>query len=99
TRSHAEAVRLSELHDTADRGDYLRGYFDHQYAKGKEMVDRFAALTREWEGGRALDFGCGAGGLTYRLRERSREAVGIDLDLQKLAFASAQAARLGVTGV
>jgi SAM-dependent methyltransferase len=98
-RSHAEAVRLSEIHDTGDRDDYLRGYFDHQYAKGKEMVDRFVGITREWEGGRALDFGCGAGGLTYRLRERSREAVGIDLDRDKLAFARAQADRLGVSGV
>ena len=97
--NHPEGERLAELHAGPDRDDYLRGYFDHEYAKGKFVLDRFRSLAAGWEGGRGLDFGCGGGGLTYRLREHCSHATGIDLDAQKIAFAAAQAGRLGVTGV
>jgi ubiquinone/menaquinone biosynthesis C-methylase UbiE len=98
-RTHAEAVRLSDLHARAASEDYLRAYFEHQSEKGRAMVARFAAVTREWEGGRILDFGCGAGGLTFALREHAREVVGIDLEADKLAFARDEAARRGLGGV
>ena len=101
--SYAEQRHLVEEHtrgDAAgDKAAYYRLYFDHEYDKGRRALDRFAAVTRAWEGGRALDFGCGGGGLTVRLRERLREAVGIDLDAGKLDFARAEADRRGVTGV
>jgi SAM-dependent methyltransferase len=97
--NHPEGERLAELHDDPDRSVYLRGYFDHEYHKGQRVLDRFRRAARGWGGGRGLDFGCGGGGLTYRLREHCTSAVGLDLDAQKLAFAAQQAGRLGVTGV
>ncbi len=97
--NHPEGEKLAALHAGPDRDAYLRGYFDHEFAKGGRILDRFRAIAPGWEGGRGLDFGCGGGGLTYRLREHCSHATGIDLDPQKIAFAAAQADRLGVTGI
>jgi SAM-dependent methyltransferase len=93
--SHPEAEHLAELHSARDDAGFLRAYFDHEYAKGAKTLERFKALSRDWlGGGRGLDFGCGAGGLTSRLREVCDEAVGIDLEEHKLQFAREQAERL-----
>jgi ubiquinone/menaquinone biosynthesis C-methylase UbiE len=93
--SHPEAEHLAALHSTREDDSFLQAYFDHEYAKGQKTLERFSTLNRDWPGGgRGLDFGCGAGGLTYRLREVCDEAVGIDLEEHKLAFARTQAGRL-----
>ncbi len=97
--NHPAGEQLAALHAGPDRDAYLRGYFDHEYQKGQAVLDRFRGLAPGWTGGRGLDFGCGGGGLTYRLRQHCTHATGIDLDPQKIAFAAAQADRLGVTGV
>lgn len=97
--NHPEGEKLAELHAGPDRAAYLRAYFDHEYQKGGHILDRYCRLAAGWQGGRGLDFGCGGGGLTYRLREHCAHATGIDLDPEKIAFAAAQADRLGVTGV
>src|SRR5262249_16713091 len=98
--SHPEAEHLAALHTVKEDAEFLRAYFDHEYAKGAKTIDRFRKLSKDWEGGgRALDFGCGAGGLTYRLREVCDEAVGIDLEDHKLQFAREQASRLNINNV
>ncbi|OWK36043.1 class I SAM-dependent methyltransferase [Fimbriiglobus ruber] len=99
SNSHPEEAKLVALHSSGRRAEFLRSYFDHEYAKGVQMVERFAAVTREWEGGRTLDFGCGGGGLSLRVRERCPEVVGIDIEDYKLDFARAEAERMGVSGV
>jgi len=98
--SHPEAEHLAALHSEREDDRFLQAYFDHEYRKGIRTLDRFRALGTEWlQGGRGLDFGCGAGGLTYRLREVCDEAVGIDLEEHKLAFARRQAQRLNADNV
>jgi ubiquinone/menaquinone biosynthesis C-methylase UbiE len=92
---HPEEARLVELHSTGQTDLFLREYFDHEYRKGADVVARFAALARGWVGGRALDFGCGAGGLTYQIARSCPETVGIDLEEYKLRFAREQRDRLG----
>ena len=92
--NHPEEARLVELHSTGRTDEFLRAYFDHEYRKGAHVMAMFARLAGGWQGGRALDFGCGAGGLTYQIAAHSREAVGIDLEAYKLDFARAQAGRL-----
>lgn len=98
--SHPEAEHLAALHTRREDDDFLLAYFDHEYAKGAKTLDRFRALNADWPvGGRGLDFGCGAGGLTYRLRDVCDEAVGLDLEEHKLAFARRQADRLNKNNV
>jgi ubiquinone/menaquinone biosynthesis C-methylase UbiE len=95
-RGHPEEAELVELHTTGRTDEFLAAYFAHEYRKGADAVARFAALAPAWQGGRVLDFGCGAGGLTCRIAERAREAVGLDIEQYKLDFAAAQAERLNV---
>jgi ubiquinone/menaquinone biosynthesis C-methylase UbiE len=103
TPDHPEERSLTQLHASDSPAPeslaFLRLYFDHERRKGKEVVERFSGLTTEWEGGRALDFGAGAGGLTFQIRERSRKAVGIDVEEPKLAFARQETLRLGIDGI
>ena len=87
------------MHSTGKTERLLRAYFDHEHRKGAEVIARFAKVADGWQGGRTLDFGCGAGGLTYRIAETCREAVGIDIVQYKLDFAHAQAAHLGTRNV
>ncbi|MBM3983675.1 MAG: class I SAM-dependent methyltransferase [Planctomycetes bacterium] len=94
--AHPEEADLVELHSTGQTEQFLAAYFAHEYRKGGDVVERFTALAPGWHGGRALDFGCGAGGLTYRIAAHAREAVGIDIEQYKLDFAAAQAERLNV---
>ncbi len=95
----AEAGELVALHAHEDKSAYLGKYFEHELAKGKQSIARFLSLNREWVGGRVLDFGCGAGGLTFALREHAASAAGVDLEEYKLAFARSEAARRGVDGI
>jgi ubiquinone/menaquinone biosynthesis C-methylase UbiE len=95
--NYAEQAQLVELHSAGRMDEFHAKYFEHEYRKGERSIRRFAELATGWQGGRSLDFGCGGGGLTYRLAEVSREAVGIDLDDAKLEFARRQADRLGAT--
>lgn len=98
--SHPEAEHLAALHTARESPEFLQAYFEHEYTKGAKTLERFRRLSGDWlGGGRGLDFGCGAGGLTYRLREVCDEAVGIDLEEHKLEFARSQAARLNLSGV
>lgn len=97
--SHPEEAKLVELHSTGQTAAFLDEYFAHEYRKGADVVARFAALASGWQGGRALDFGCGAGGLTFRIAEHSREAVGLDIEPYKLDFGTSQAARTGASNV
>lgn len=95
TVSHPEAEHLAALHTTREDEDFLQAYFDHEYVKGEKTLARFLKLNRVWpDSGRGLDFGCGAGGLTCRLRSVCDEAVGIDLEEHKLEFARLQAEKL-----
>lgn len=97
-RNHnPEAAHLVALHTTGQTDRFLREYFDHECRKGMAAVDRFSRIAADWQGGRTLDFGCGAGGVTYQLAKVSREAVGIDLEAYKLDYARAQAEPLGIT--
>lgn len=96
---HPEEAKLVELHGKDDKSEFLRAYFDHEYDKGVQMIERFTSITPEWKQGRILDFGCGAGGLTLRIREHCQETVGIDLDAQKLDFAREEAARRNIDKV
>ncbi len=93
---HPEQARLVGLHTADPAGQFLREYFDHEYRKGEAVLAGFAGIAPGWPRGRTLDFGCGAGGLTYRVAGACREAVGLDLEEHKLDFARAQAGRLGV---
>ncbi|QEL17238.1 class I SAM-dependent methyltransferase [Limnoglobus roseus] len=94
-----EADELVALHAQEDKAAYLEKYFHHEVEKGKMAVERFLGLNREWVGGRALDFGCGAGGLTFAIREQTRSALGIDLEEYKLSFARQQAELRGTTDI
>jgi SAM-dependent methyltransferase len=97
--NHPEEARLVSLHHNGEHEKYLRAYFDHEYEKGVTSVSRFEKLTpgRNW--GESLDFGCGAGGLTYRIAEKSERTTGIDLDPEKIGFGRCQALRVGTTNV
>jgi SAM-dependent methyltransferase len=95
TRGYAEQANLVELQTTGLTDEFLAAYFAHEYRKGANVVTRFAGLADGWCGGRVLDFGCGAGGLTCRIAERGGDAVGIDLEPYKLDYAATQAERLG----
>jgi ubiquinone/menaquinone biosynthesis C-methylase UbiE len=97
--SHPAEAELVALHSTGQVGKFLAKYFEHQCQKGREVVDRFSALAPGWEGGQSLDFGCGAGGLTVQIAGRSRSAIGLDLDAEKLSFGSRQAERAAVHNV
>lgn len=92
-QSHPAEAQLNRLHNSDDKSAFLQRYFEHEYEKGKLMVERFSSITTKWHNGRILDFGCGAGGLTFRVRELCHEAIGIDLDPSKLEFASQEAIR------
>ena len=92
---HPEQNRLVSLHSSENKGAFLQAYFEHEYAKGVEAIDRFKNLSVDMEKKRALDFGCGAGGLTYRIAERCSEAAGIDIEQYKIDHANQQRERLG----
>jgi SAM-dependent methyltransferase len=94
--NYPEAEELARLHAAGDSSAFLRSYFDHEYRKGGRMVDRFLAISHRWTGGRTLDFGCGVGGLSFRLAEHCSHVTGIDIDAGHIAFARAQLERLGV---
>ena len=91
---HPEEARLVELASTGRTAEFLTEYFAHEYRKGAEAVARFSKLSPA-PLGRTLDFGCGGGGLTYRIAEVASEAVGIDLEREKIEFAESQRDRLG----
>ncbi len=99
SHNHPDAVRLVELHHAGQQADFLRAYFDHEYDKGIKTVERFSRLVPNRDHGDSLDFGCGAGGLTYRIAERSTRTVGIDLDPEKISFGRTQALRVNQTNV
>jgi len=97
--SHPEGEQLATLHAGEDYQAFLQSYFEHEYRKGGSMVERFLSISKEWVGGRGLDFGCGVGGLTYRLAEHCSHVVGIDLEQDKMDFARRQSKNLGVKNV
>lgn len=97
--NHPEEAKLVELHSTGKIPEFLDAYFEHEYRKGVEVVARFSAITTAWQNGKSLDFGCGAGGLTYRIAEKSNEVVGIDLEEFKIEFARKQSVRLNANNV
>jgi ubiquinone/menaquinone biosynthesis C-methylase UbiE len=92
--SHPEEAKLVELHQSGRNDEFLKEYFEHEYRKGAQVLEKFRALAPQWKGGRCLDFGCGGGGLSYRLAEHCDSVVGLDLEEDKIAFAKAQADRL-----
>lgn len=47
----------------------------------------------------AIDIGCGTGGLTLQLRARQVYAIGVDRSLAMLAYAKANAAKLGMRDI
>jgi 2-polyprenyl-3-methyl-5-hydroxy-6-metoxy-1,4-benzoquinol methylase len=93
---HPDEGRLVELHRGGHTSAFLREYFQHEYQKGLELVARFERWSQNWGGMKALDFGCGGGGLTYRMAARFRDVWGLDLEADKLAFAEQQADALGI---
>lgn len=96
---HPEEARLVDLCTRGETETFLHEYFEHQYRKGLEMLDRFSAWSQTWPMAKALDFGCGAGGLTCRIAARVREAIGIDIERAKLEHARSQSQRLGLGNV
>lgn len=97
--SHPEEGRLVELHQGGRMEAFLQEYFQHEYRKGKEFVARFDPWSASWGAMKALDFGCGGGGLTCQIAARFCEAWGLDLDSQKLNYGEKQAAALGLHNV
>ena len=101
--THLEQTELVQLHtkgnQNGDLNEFMQRYFDHEFEKGLFSLDRFQTILPDALKGRVLDFGCGGGGLTYRMAQRCDEAVGIDLDPQNLAFARAQSDRLDIQNV
>jgi ubiquinone/menaquinone biosynthesis C-methylase UbiE len=91
---HPEEGRLVELCASGNRDQFCLEYFEHEYRKGARCVEQFLPLASASSEGLALDFGCGAGGLTYRIAERCRHVIGIDLEEYKLEFARKQKERL-----
>lgn len=96
TQNHPGEARLVALHQSGQTGRFLDEYFEHEYAKGQEVLARFSKCASGWQGGRALDFGCGAGGLTLRIAEVCKETVGIDVEQDQIDFALSQAKRLAI---
>ncbi|MBY0232302.1 MAG: class I SAM-dependent methyltransferase [Gemmataceae bacterium] len=97
--THPEEAKLVGLHKSGQMEAFLDAYFSHEMEKGREAVARFDRLARGWKGTRVLDFGCGAGGLTFRLAEVCREAVGIDIEKVKVDHAIRMAAERGQENV
>ena len=91
--------RLIELHEGGDREAFYREYFAHELEKARDSLALFERCADDWARSRVLDFGCGGGGMTCHLATRFREAWGIDLDADKLAFAGREAARIGLPNV
>jgi SAM-dependent methyltransferase len=94
-----EQAKLVELHSKGRMEEFHQNYFEHEYQKGEWSIRRFQELLPNAFRGRALDFGCGGGGLTYQLARYCDDAVGIDLDDSKLAFARRQIDRPGADRV
>jgi ubiquinone/menaquinone biosynthesis C-methylase UbiE len=91
--SHPEEANLVSLHSSGQIDRFHQAYFDHELQKGQKVVEYFAKIASGWQGGRILDFGCGGGGLTFEIAKVAREAIGIDLEPEKLDFARAQMTR------
>lgn len=97
--NHPDEARLVELHSSGQTELFLDQYYAHEYQKGKDAVSRFSDLSKDWQTGRSLDFGCGAGGLTFRIAEVCQSVVGIDIEKYKLDYARAQCDILKVNNV
>jgi ubiquinone/menaquinone biosynthesis C-methylase UbiE len=98
-RGHQEEELLVKLHQAGKKEEFHKEYFRHELEKGAHALERFRPFSESWEKWKVLDFGCGGGGLTCQLAGRFREAWGIDLDPDKLAYAQGEAARLGYENV
>lgn len=96
---HAEEAHLVDLHERGAMEHFHREYFRHELEKGEAALHRFAPFADRWADWKVLDFGCGGGGLTCQLATRFREAWGIDIDADKLAFAEAQVEQRGQSNV
>lgn len=57
-------------------------YFDIAVAHGRDFLERFPQLS-----GRTIEIGCGYGGLLEAMREKGVDAVGLDIDPRRVAFA------------
>jgi SAM-dependent methyltransferase len=97
--AHPEEAKLVELHQSGRTAEFITEYFAHEYRKGTTAVERFKKLVPDWHGGVCLDFGCGGGGLTYRIADVCDRVIGIDLEDEKITFARDQASRLNKSNV
>lgn len=97
SHGYPEEATLVELHQTGQIDSFLNHYFDHEFAKGEGTVARFSECATGWKAGAALDFGCGAGGMTCRIAEVCSEVVGIDIEQYKIDYANLRRDRLGLT--
>jgi ubiquinone/menaquinone biosynthesis C-methylase UbiE len=84
-KTNNEAVQLARLHETS-KEEYMIAYFDHEYNKWQKYHHRFCDFLPKTKGGIALDFGCGAGGLSLRISEFFEKTYGIDVDNEKIEF-------------
>jgi SAM-dependent methyltransferase len=96
---HAEAEALRTVYSTGTPAEVMAASVEYGRKKGKEFVDRFSGITKEWHGTRVLDFGCASGGLSLRVRELCPEVVGIDIDRPKVEYAQQLVRDQNLTGV
>lgn len=99
TSNHPGEQHLSYLHEAGRMDEFHEEYFKHEVGRGREVLERFERFSGDFRRWKVLDFGCGGGGTTCHLGTRFREAWGLDVEVDKLAFARREAVRAGQDNV
>jgi SAM-dependent methyltransferase len=99
TAGHAEEGWLVALHRPETMDQFHAEYIRSEMAKGERSLAQFGPFAEGLKGATVLDFGCGGGGITFRLGECASEAWGVDVDAEKLEFARREAERISRSNV
>src|SRR3954470_10623369 len=68
--SHLEESQLVALHHPKTMDQFHAEYIRSEMAKGERLLAQFGPFAVDMKDATVLDFGCGGGGITFRLGER-----------------------------
>ena len=72
--------------------EYANGYFQRQFASNKEYWSRFGTQP-DWRGAHVLEVGCGHGALSVDIAQAGGRVTGVDLDTERIIFATDNVAK------